>query len=1032
MPDAVVRLEVLGGFRLLADGASIPVSTRAQSLIAWLALRSGEFVPRQRVAFLFWPDSPEAQARTNLRQLLHHLRTAWPESEAWIESAGPNLRWRPDPSFQLDAAELEAAVAEGSGALARGDATAGVRAYERAVSLYQGELLAGLYDEWIDAERPRYVRAYLRAAGALIELYERSGDYPAGIRHAEALATLDPLSESAWQHLIRLHAAAGDRAAALRAYDQCAAALRRELSTEPGPATRRERAEALGASPAAPVPAPASTLVGRAAEWSTLSDAWRRAAAGRASFALITGDAGIGKTTLVRELARAAAFQGVAAEAACYAFEFPIAYAPIAGWLRSTALRGSVAALPETQRAQLARVIPELFGDASPIGMAQPFTDSWQRRHFYDAVARAVWSVSQPLLLFLDDLQWCDPESLDWLIYLLRARPAARLLVAATARFDEVGREGPTARAVARLLETPGALEIALAPLNADETAELAGRLSPSAVDAATLYGQTGGNPLFIVETVRAGMAASPKVQSVITMRLGQLAPSTRELALDAAAVGRPFTLELLHAAEFGDEPSIAAAVDELFARGILHSRDGLLYDFSHGQLRDVTYGQLGPARRRLAHRRLAQALEQIGEPAAEAAEIAAHYERAGDASQAVAFWERAAAVARVRYAEEDSIAYLNRALRLLEALPPGRERDRLEVRLLVALGPPLMATQGYASAEAGRVNARARMLCELTGDSHAALPVFCGSWAFHVVKGELAASHEIASRFLRVAGEPGVEPSYLAAAHFTVGSSLLYMGRVREALARWEGAQEIFRSRPEGDRFYQLGPELDVFHRAHRAHALWFMGRSEDALVEMEGTIAHARDIAHPFSLALALAYEAMLRQFRDEPDGAEARAAEVAELCEKHDFRYYLAWTPILAGWAHSRRGDPAGLDQMREGIAALEATGARLRLPYYLTILADALRRSGRAAEGFRQITRAAEVCRSGGELWVKSELDRVKGDLLIELGRADEAADSYRSALRSAVQQSAAVFESRAKAALERVAPPRSARAPGGPA
>jgi DNA-binding SARP family transcriptional activator/predicted ATPase len=1028
MGDAGLRLELLGGFRLLCDGAPVSLPARAQSLIAWLALHAGEFVSRRRAAFLFWPDSTEAQARTNLRQLLHHLRAAWPDSDACIESDGPNLRWRANPAFTLDAADLESALAEGAGALSRNDTPAALRAFERAAALYRGDLLAGLYDEWIDPERPRYRQAYTRALEALIGIYEQARDYPAAIRHAQTLTTLDPLAEAAWQKLIRLHAAAGDRASALRAYDQCSAALRRELGAEPGPATRQARADALASTPL-PTPAPpASTLIGRAAEWTAISGIWRRAASGRASFALITGEAGIGKTTLVRELARAAAAEGAAAaETACYAFEFPIAYAPLAGWLRSTALRPAVAALPETHRAQLARIVPELLGDSAS-SAPQPFTDSWQRRHFYDALARAVWSLSQPLLLFLDDLQWCDPECLDWLLYLLRARPTARLLIAATARFDEVDRDTPAARAVARLLQTPGAAEIPLAPLTADETAELAARFSASEVNAATLHRQTGGNPLFIIETARAGMAASPKVQSVITMRLGQLAPTTRELALDAAAVGRPFTLELLKAAGFGDDSAIAAAIDELFARGILDTLDGLVYDFSHGQLRDVTYAQLGPARRRLAHRRLAQALERIGEPAAEAAEIAAHYERAGDAPQAIAFWERAASVARLRYSEDDAIAYLNRALALLDPLPPGRDRDRVETRLLIALGPPLMATQGYASAEAGRVNARARMLCELTGDTNAALPVFCGSWAFHTVKGELAASYEIASRFLRVASDPAIDPSYRAAAHFAVGSTLLYMGRVPESLDRWQRAQEIFAQRPADARFYQLGPELGVFFHSHRAHALWFVGRSDDALAEIHQTIAYAREIAHPFSLALAMAYEAMLRQFRDEPEAAETLAADVAALCEKHDFRYYLAWTPILAGWARSRRGDPAGIDRMRDGIAALEATGAALRLPYYLTLLADALRRSGRPAEGLDQITRGAEVCRSGGELWMKSELDRVKGDLLLDLGSRAEALESYRAALRTAREQSAAEFERRAAEAIERVRP-RSAATPG---
>src|SRR5581483_535296 len=105
----MLRMELLGGFRLSADGEAVGAieSNRAQSLLAYLALRAGEFVPRQRVAFLFWPESTEAQARTNLRQLLHHLRSAWPEADTHLEAEGPNLRWRADTPFELDAAEFE-------------------------------------------------------------------------------------------------------------------------------------------------------------------------------------------------------------------------------------------------------------------------------------------------------------------------------------------------------------------------------------------------------------------------------------------------------------------------------------------------------------------------------------------------------------------------------------------------------------------------------------------------------------------------------------------------------------------------------------------------------------------------------------------------------------------------------------------------------------------------------------------------------------------------------------------------------------
>lgn len=1011
----MLRVELLGGFRLSGEcGLDGVLSNRGQSLVAYLALRAGEFVPRRRLAFLFWPDSNETQARTNLRQLLHHLRSAWPASENYLEGAAQNLRWRSDAAFELDAAQFSGAVAAAGDAMARRDRAAAILGFERAIGLYHGELLAGLYDDWIEPERARFRQMYGGALESLAGLCEQARDYAAAVRHAEALVAFDPLAEAAWQKLIRLHSLNGDRASAARAYETCAATLRRELNTEPCAATRRVRDE--GADE--PAIRSAATFVGRAREWNALADMWRQACAGRACAVAVTGEAGIGKTTLVRELAAAASTQGASiAEAACYPTERPMAYAVIADWLRSKALRPGLRTLSAAQQSQLSRVLPELLEERPEFPPPQPFTESWQRRHFFEALARAVWNAPQPLLLFLDDIQWCDPETIEWIEYLLRSNAKARLMVAATARFEEGGGEH-VAQALRRLARNGQSAEIALEPLTAEETAELAARMSAEPVDPAGLYHQTGGNPLFIVETVRAGMVVSPKVQSVIVTRLGQLTAAARELAAEAAAIGRPFTVELLAAAGCGEESAIAASVDELFARRMAVSRDGRTYEFSHGQLREVAYAQLGPARRRLTHRRVAQALERSG--AAESAEIASHYERAGEAVQAIAHWERASMGARLRYAEDEAIACLSRALQLLELLPPGRDRDRAELNLLVALGPSLMATQGYASAEAGRVYARARMLCELAGETGSWFPVLSGSWAFHVVKGELAASKEIATRFVRLARERSdADPALLAAGLFCLGSPVLYTGRLQESNDLMRECLEHYAARADGRHFFGLGPELSVFCRSHVSHALWLRGFPDRALAEIHATIDHARELSHPFSLALALAYAAMLHQFRGEPHAVEERSAEAAALCAKHDFRYYLAWTPILGGWARVRNGLADGLEQMRDGLAALRATGANLRAPYYLTLLAQACRESGRLDEGLAYAEEALAVGSAGGEAWVKSELERIKGDLLLDCGLARQAEEHYRAALRTAREQGALIFELRAAVALARI-------------
>ena len=300
-----------------------------------------------------------------------------------------------------------------------------------------------------------------------------------------------------------------------------------------------------------------------------------------------------------------------------------MAYAPVADWLRSPQFRMQLDGLSLAQRSQLARVLPELLGEDNEVGTPQPFIETWQRHHFFEALARALLSAPQPVLLFIDDLQWCDPETMEWLHYMLRSNPEACLMIAAAVRLDEVGMEHAATAVLNALTRDDRVSEIALEPLSAEETTSLAAQVIRRDVDreaACALYEQTRGNPLFIVETVRGGLfpltarAGStssqeanllpPKVQAVITARLAQLTGETRELAEVAAAIARPFTLELLAKASQAEHNVVATAIDELWRRHLIQNQGCDSYDFSHGQIRAVAYAELGPARRHLLHHR--------------------------------------------------------------------------------------------------------------------------------------------------------------------------------------------------------------------------------------------------------------------------------------------------------------------------------------------------------------------------------------------------------------------------------------------
>jgi len=183
---------------------------------------------------------------------------------------------------------------------------------------------------------------------------------------------------------------------------------------------------------------------------------------------------------------------------------------------------------------------------------------------------------------------------------------------------------------------------------------------------------------------------------------------------------------------------------------------------------------------------------------------------------------------------------------------------------------------------------------------------------------------------------------------------------------------------------------------------------------------IAIAEELSHPFSLALALAYSAIQHQYRREPEAAEELAEAAAAVCHKNGFRYYLSWTPIIRGWARARKGALAeGLAEMRDGFAALKATGALLRGPYYLALMAETYREMGDIEEGWNCVTEAFRLGQCSKETWFKPELECIKGDILLDRGDKEEAEACYREAFRLAGDLRTPFFELRAVMRLVRL-------------
>ncbi|MEZ4734238.1 MAG: AAA family ATPase [Caldilineaceae bacterium] len=1036
------KLFLFGAPRLTDEGQVVDLPRRkVMALLAYLVVTRQRH-SRDRLATLLWPESSQSAARGALRRELHTLTSLL--GEGWLSSSWETVELQPAEAIWSDVVAFRLLAQAGADHAHEPEVACSrcIKSLTEAVALYTADFLAGFhlpdaieFDEWQRFEGDSLRRDFAGVLTQLVHWHRTQKEYTPAIAYARRWLALDTLQEPVHRALMELYALAGEETAALRQYETCVRILAEEFGAPPAAETValaeairgrrwiqapqfRQRAETIPARPArsATLSQPLIPLVGRQTEWGNLQRAWARAQQRGAHCVVITGEAGIGKTRLAEEMAVWVQQQGIdAAQTRAYAAQGELAYGAVVELLRTAPLQQRLNTLAPLWLAHLSRLLPTLRETHPNLPQLESVMDSWQRQQLFAALAQLCCAEAAPFLLVFDDLQWADRETLEWLHYLITTihQQAAQsstplyLLLLGTVRTGEVSADHPVYRLLRSLQRDEHLTQIDLMPLDHEATAMLACKIAPQPLSPtllARLQQQTAGNPLYIVESVRTALlprapeetgqtagahalpgepatALPPKVYAVIQTRLQQLSAQAQELTALAAVIGRAFSLDLLIAAAPLAEESVTVAVDELWERQLIREQGDGRYDFSHDRIRDVAYSQIGPARRRLWHRRVAEALEMIYAEQIEliSGELAAHCVQAGLVKRAVDYYQRAANAAQQVGAYQEGITLLQQGLTLLPKLPETLERKAQELALLLQLAPLQRTASGYAAAVHGQTLARARTLCQALNKPTVLHHVLMRLYTHYFGRGAIRQSQMVAQELLATAQQTS-DPMALEEAHHAMGSHLFALGDFAAAHQHFQQGMTAYDPQRHPDHITYFGFNLCCFTRAFDTHALWMGGTPAAAFQQLATTIGQARALDHPVTLALVLAYGAMLHQFQHTPATVQALAAEALAICRKHGIVYYEVWCTLLHTWAVAiQHNDPAEVATMQQTLARFRATESGIRLPYYLSLLAELHLHHNQLEAGLAVLAEAEQVATNEGESWWLAEIYRLRDEV-----------------------------------------------------
>ncbi len=1036
------QIQLFGNFMLWLDGElgkRLHLSIQQQSLLAYLILHRDRAVTRQQIAFTFWPNTSEKQARTNLRQLLHHTRNAIDKFDRLVDVGKGTIHWRDAPALSCDLITFATLIAEAALTTLEEEK---ISLLTGAVEQYTGDLLSDSYADWLLPYREQYRQQFHTALTTLITLHSSTHSIDAAIACAQRLLSSDPLHEATYRMLMELYMRSGNRALAVRTYHDCTTLLQTELGVEPSAETVVCYERLLLDEAQRPITAPihaadAKGLIGRLQEWNSLSAAWKRAIQGAAQLVVITGQAGVGKTRLAEELLLQVASQGfTAVRTRSYAAAGDLAYGPIAEWLRSPLLKQQWARLAMPRLREIARIVSELLVEQPHLPQPQPLTERWQRKQLFEALAHAFCAHAKPLLLLLDDLQWSDNDTVEFLHFLLRFQPTKPLLIVGTARLEEF-HDHHTLDPLLRHLRADGLVhEIELGALTDDEVIALAKQMATDVLTAheqQTICAMSAGNPFYVQEIVRSQgylapaigqqlpwhrnddalpLVIPPRIRAMIEDRLRTLSTEASELVAVAAIIGRAFPWELLAAVCNFSEEAMVAALDELWQRQLIREEVEHTYDFTHDLIRAVAYEMYSPPRRRHWHQRVVQALEtrHAADLAPVSGQVGYHYEQMGEWQHAIRYYRQAAQFADMRYAAEQTAAYLKKVLSLLDKLPAAVANLQLRIGTLLEMVEALIGLQYTTAVEIKHLIEQAYELSSQLDDPRQQIEIMGKMFLYYGNRGDWFTCYKNGLEMLRLA-EAIEENRYLCMAYSALSSVYLQQGNLAAAL---ESYQHFFA-------LYEVA-DLPAFslitRRCRMAEALWLSGYPQQAHAMAVAAVQTADQNGQPSGRCFARDLVIYTLQHLDDQTTLRRLVDELAALCETYGFPTQMLTVQLFHGWLLVHEGAiQAGLAEMEASLVRAWDADNHFNLPYFLALLAHCYLHAGQLVDALSTLERAKQIGDAQGDWLWRAEIYRLLGDVHLHASQdADNAEALYRAALDTARQQDAKLLALRAATSL----------------